>query len=166
MFMMMAKICSQTRLNPLHIKSWRAAGQSSYWHFVTTLWQKMVHRYRMFHGKCITRAVFLSVVAHDGVIYMHGSASQTVAPGCCLSLCSTVWKKKKRKLDGLLCERDVGRMYICTSCVSRLLRGYHVLVVCCKLLQTPAKLELQQLRRQNGTSKYFVRFIFISFILS
>lgn len=134
MLMMVATICSQ-KSNPLRIKSWRAGGQSSYWHFcyhIMTEDRPPIHNVpsEMDCQSCVP----LCCGSWWCDLYAW-LCLQTVAPGCCLSLCSTVWKKKKKKLDGLLCERNVASMYIYTSSVSRLLRGYHVLVVCCKLLK-------------------------------
>lgn len=85
----------------------------------------------MFHRKWIAEVVFLLVVDHDDVIYMHASASRLWA----LAAVYHSALLYEKKLDGLLCERDVASMYIYTSSVSRLLRGYYVLVVCCKLLE-------------------------------
>lgn len=129
MVMMMAKICSQKRLNPLHIKSWRAGGQSSYWHFCYHI---------MTEDRPPIRSVPSEMDCQSRVSLCCGSwwcdlyawlCLQTVAPGCCLSLCSTVWKKKEKVGRPSLCEERGKNV----SSVSRLSRGYHVL--CGKLLE-------------------------------
>lgn len=75
----------------------------------------------MFHRKWIAQAALLSVVAHDDVIYMHGSAAR-LWPLAAVYHSALLYEEKKN-LEGLLCKRDAGTMYIYISSVSRLLRG-------------------------------------------
>lgn len=141
----MATICSQTRLNPVYIKSWRAGGQSSYWHFCCHIMTEDPPAIRNVPSEMDCRSCVSLCCGSWWCDLYAWLCLQTVAPGCCLSLCSTVWKKK---LHGLLCERDVASMYIYTSSVSRLLRGYHALVVYCKLLEL-----LQNLSSSSSNDK-------------